>query len=88
MSKDLTTRSNIAPREPMPTPLMVTQRQDKSVTLKFTTQAEADAAWRILSALAEAHADREWQAREARGELTDNDKFFESHSKKARLAKE
>lgn len=42
---------------PIPTPLYVTQH-GKSVMLKFKTQEEADAAWRMLSALAEAHADR------------------------------
>lgn len=45
------------PRPRLPTPLYVTQ-QDKSVKLRFNTQAEADLAWRYLSALAEVHADR------------------------------
>ena len=58
MSKPPTIRTAIVERQPMPTPLYVTQRSDKSVTLRFNTQEEADLAWRILSALAEAHADR------------------------------
>jgi hypothetical protein len=45
------------PRAQMPTPLYVTQN-GKGVLLRFKTQAEADAAWRMLAALAEAHADR------------------------------
>jgi hypothetical protein len=41
----------------VPTPLYVTQ-QGKGVLLKFSTQEEADLAWRILSAMANAHAER------------------------------
>lgn len=44
-------------RRAIPTPLAVTQHR-KDVTLKFNTQEESDEAWRLLSALAEAHADR------------------------------
>lgn len=65
MSKDLITHVNVTSREPMPTPLMVTQAGQKSVMLKFNTQEEADVAWRILSALAEAHANRTWAERDA-----------------------
>lgn len=46
------------PQPRMPTPLYVTQDRSKGVLLRFKTQEEADIAWRYLSALAEAHADR------------------------------
>jgi hypothetical protein len=42
----------------VPTPLYVTMNA-KKVTLKFLTQEEADRAYRMLSALANAHADRQ-----------------------------
>jgi hypothetical protein len=41
----------------VPTPLYVTMNV-KKVTLAFITQEEADRAYRMLSALANAHADR------------------------------
>lgn len=54
---------NAVARSSIPTPLYVTQ-QGKGVLLKFKTQAEADAAWRMLAALAEAHANRTHADRE------------------------
>lgn len=43
---------------PMPTPLYVTSGGRKKITLGYSTQAEADLAERLLSELANAHADR------------------------------
>ncbi len=63
MSKDLATHirdsnQQVARQETgVPTPLHVSM-DAKKVTLKFLTQEEADRAYRMLSALAMAHADR------------------------------
>lgn len=46
----------IVPRDKMPTPLYVTDGGRKKVLLSYNTQEEADAAYRILSALAAIHA--------------------------------
>lgn len=58
-----TGHTDVATKQSVPTPLYVTQ-QDLKVVLRFKTQAEADQAFRMLSALAAAHADHTRQLEE------------------------